>query len=144
MDAEAMNELKRRAEAATPGPWYAHNIDDDLFMNLYAVTTSEAEPEYEDIVIQCGDRDRADGHVVAVTLLQSPRLGNVQDMRFEENTRYIAAACPTATLSLIAHAEHQQAAIVEAQRWLAEGMDSGTPLAGIAEALRVLAQVDQS
>jgi hypothetical protein len=55
-------ERRRLKEAATEGPWYAHNPDDTMAMNAYCVTTSPHEPDTE---------DGSGAGIVAATLLQS-------------------------------------------------------------------------
>ena len=81
MDAEAIKELKRRAQAATPGPWgeFAESGE-------YWLATVAASGEPGDTVI--GDTG---GDVIA-----------------QEDVDYLCAAHPQATLSLIAEIERLQ------------------------------------
>lgn len=53
--------------------WYAHNPDDDVYMNMMLVTANPIEPDYDDVV-KSRDDNRYEGDVIAVTLLQSPRI----------------------------------------------------------------------
>ncbi|HEX6682270.1 MAG TPA: hypothetical protein VF062_05720 [Candidatus Limnocylindrales bacterium] len=81
MDADELAEIEERAEAATPGPWYAHFIDDDHFANLVAVST---KPES----VRIGHSD-----TVAATLIQFPaRYVDIADERWDENAYFIAHA----------------------------------------------------
>ena len=80
-------ELQALCDAATKGPWYAHNPDDEMHMNAYVVSTSPVEP--------CVDTDeRINDHaiIVAITLLQTPRVACTSDGRYEQNAAFIAAA----------------------------------------------------
>ena len=74
-------------ERATPGPWYAHNPDDQYCMNAYCVSTDRCEPEME-----YGDEKRWLNEVVAFTLLQSPRVVGHAAKRWEHDADFIAAA----------------------------------------------------
>lgn len=87
---DRIDELQRLHEAATKGPWFAHNTDDALFMNAYAVTTSEREPDLDG----CTDfhKDAHDKSVVALTLLQQPRVVGHESTRWQEDAELIAAA----------------------------------------------------
>lgn len=39
-----LEEIANRAAAATPGPWFVQDLDDDHAMSLIAVSTCEEEP----------------------------------------------------------------------------------------------------
>lgn len=110
MDAEAMNELKRRAEAATPGQWKMTG-DGQLMANG---KTLHCYAQLPALVMQAYWRNQAD-------------------------VPYIVAAQPQTTLSLIAHAERQQAAIVEARNALLALVETdGSILGRVGNALRAL------
>ncbi|MEH0937274.1 hypothetical protein [Micromonospora psammae] len=78
-----MCELHR---AATPGPWFVRQLDDDDAMSLVAVSTvpdtgrGERWPDFDS------------GEVVAATLVQRPRCVDVADGRWDENAAFIAMA----------------------------------------------------
>lgn len=84
LDIEA---IKARLAAATPGPWFAQDTDDRMCMSLYAVTTDNREPW-----VDLPEKDNGHGHVVALTLLQSPRYATHGSGKYEENTTFIAHA----------------------------------------------------
>lgn len=81
-----LNEIERRAAAATPGPWFVRQLDDDHAMSLVAVGTTpdtgqgERWPEFD-------SRD-----IVAATLVQQPRYVEVADQLWDENAEFIAHA----------------------------------------------------
>jgi hypothetical protein len=85
MSKEERQAIRQRVDAATPGPWYWHNPDDDVCMNVYLVTTHPYEPD--DLIP--GDFDDH-GEVVAITLLQTPRFAGVSDHKWQENAHFIA------------------------------------------------------
>lgn len=110
MDAEAMDELRRRAEAATPGPWRADPMGFNVAENGLIIETIGAEVHPAAPYAE----------VVRVGVVGKPRTAR----ELWADARYIAAANPATLLSLIAHAERQQAAIDAAR----------TALIGIVEA----------
>ena len=67
--------------AATPPPWYAHNPDDESFMNVFCVSNSPSEPDTED-----GDTTG----IIATTLYQSPRRLGGWHERWAEDAALIA------------------------------------------------------
>lgn len=85
LDIEA---IRKRCELATPGPWCAHNPDDRMAMNAYAVSTSKHEPTIDGALED--DNDYAE--VVALTMLQSPRLACHGAQRWAEDAEFIASA----------------------------------------------------
>lgn len=91
--------IKARLARITPAPWYSHNPDDDMFMNAFVVTNSPVEPDM-------GKDERTNNHemVVAITLLQTPRVACHADSRWEENAKFIAHA-PEDIAALIAELE---------------------------------------
>jgi hypothetical protein len=107
MKGDELAVIESRLEAATPGPWYEHNTDDGLCMNSFYVGTKESiRPGRHDGLLgmdEDGD-DQHEGEVVAITLLQYPRLAEVEDQRFIANT------------ALIAHAPEDLAALIKAVR----------------------------
>jgi hypothetical protein len=80
------DELRALCAQATAGPWYVHNPDDEACMNAYAVTTSPGEP----VVDATPPNDH--GQIIALTLLQSPRVVCHAAGRWEADARFIAAA----------------------------------------------------
>src|SRR3712207_1064855 len=84
-DAE-LDEIARRADAATPGPWHVRFLDDDYAQNLVAVSTlpdtgrAERWPHFDHATI------------VAATLVQQPRYVDIADSRWDENAAFIALA----------------------------------------------------
>ena len=86
---ETIAEVLRIDAQATPGPWYPQATDDRLCMNASYVST-DPKSGLRDMDPQSAERDCRPGSVVAITLLQSPRLANVRDQRWDENTDLIA------------------------------------------------------
>jgi hypothetical protein len=82
-DAE-LDQIERRADAATPGPWFVRFLDDVNAMNLVAVSTQpdtgqgERWPDFEQSTI------------IAATVVQEPRYVDIEDGRWDENARFIA------------------------------------------------------
>ncbi|MBO1335994.1 hypothetical protein J3486_32710 [Streptomyces sp. VRA16 Mangrove soil] len=72
--------------AATPGPWFVRQLDDEWAMGLVAVSTvpdtgrGERWPGFDH------------GDLVAATLVQQPRYVDSADARWEENAAFIAMA----------------------------------------------------
>ena len=83
---ERLAEIRRRAEEATPPPWYVVFLDDDHAMNMTAVATVPDDgtharwPEFDHEAI------------VAATLVQQPRYVDIEDGRWDENAAFIAHA----------------------------------------------------
>ncbi|MDN0193718.1 hypothetical protein [Streptomyces sp. S.PNR 29] len=83
LDLDGIEEL---CAAATPGPWFVRNLDDDHSMNLVAISTvedtgrAERRPEFDH------------GEIVAATLVQQPRYVDCADGRWDENAAFIAMA----------------------------------------------------
>jgi hypothetical protein len=84
-DAE-LDDLERRADAATPGPWFVRLLDDTDAMTLVAISTqsdtgrSERWPDFDHSTI------------VAATLVQEPRYVDINDGRWNQNAAFIAQA----------------------------------------------------
>ncbi|MEH0982212.1 hypothetical protein [Micromonospora sp. CPCC 205556] len=76
---EELHELDELHRAATPGPWFVRQLDDDAAMSLVAVSTAPDTGR--------GERwpDFDSGEVVAATLVQHPRCVDVADGRWDEN-----------------------------------------------------------
>lgn len=90
-DAELI-EIETRASAATPGPWYAHATDDNVFSNARYVSLEPGEFRHDGKQSMDEEsHDKADSEkVIAITLLQSPQLADCDEC--EENTVFIAHA----------------------------------------------------
>lgn len=109
--------------AATPGPWFRWHGDDDHCMNAYGITSEPCDHEFT-------SDDGHPSHVIALTLLQQPRLAslgheprevtltdrNVDAMRWDENTDAIVTAVNLAP-ELIAVAEAAQDAVAQGRLW---------------------------
>lgn len=115
---QRIREIEERASRATPGPWYAHNPDDDMSMNVFLVATTPEEPD------PWWDGEEEAKKVVAITLLQSPRVADVADGRWEENAGFIAHAREDVPwlLSLLREREEE----VRALRHLLNEIECGT------------------
>ncbi len=90
LDLEA---IEARANAATKGPWFPRATDDWALMNARYVSLDEGPgPEHDGVMgMDIGGEDQADSErVIAITLLQAPRLADNE--RFEENNTFIAHA----------------------------------------------------
>jgi len=80
-------EMQDRAEAATPGPWYVRQLDDDHAAGLVAVSTAPDTGR--------GERwpDFMAGQMIAATLVQFPnRYVDCSDEHWDENASFIAHA----------------------------------------------------
>lgn len=79
-------DMQGRADAATAGPWFVRQLDDDAAMSLVAVST----------VADTGRGERWPGfdheQIIAATLVQQPRYADVHDRRWDENAQFIAHA----------------------------------------------------
>lgn len=89
---EELTEIEVRANAATPGPWYAHATDDEVFSNARYISLEPGEFRHDNKRSMDSQSDeRADSEqVIAITLLQSPRLADCDEC--DENTLFIAHA----------------------------------------------------
>lgn len=84
-------DMEAKAKAATPGAWHIIETDDERFMSaVYVATTPEDATPGE-----------TPENVIAVTLLQSPRVACIADEKWDENTTFIAAANPATVLRLV-------------------------------------------
>ena len=124
---ETIAEVLRLDAQATPGPWYPQATDDRLCMNASYVST-DPKSGLRDMDPQSAERDCRPGSVVAITLLQSPRLANVRDQRWDENTDLIAYY-RTAAPALAREVRRLQAEVSRLQEeWLtayADGIKNG-------------------
>lgn len=85
-------DMEAKAKAATPGAWHIIEADDERFMSaVYVATTPEDATPGE-----------TPENVIAVTLLQSPRVACIADEKWDENATFIAAANPATVLRLVA------------------------------------------
>lgn len=88
---EWLADLEDKAKAATPGAWHIIEADDERFMSaVYVATTPEDATPGE-----------TPENVIAVTLLQSPRVACIADEKWDENATFIAAANPATVLRLV-------------------------------------------
>lgn len=79
---ERLTELRRIAQAATPGPWRMHDLDDS---DVTAYITSAALP---------------------------PIMPDLAEVRFADDARYIAAFSPPTVLALLDRVEHLEHKVV--------------------------------
>lgn len=88
MSEEMIAKLSELAATATPGPWHVRPLNDDVCMGAVGVAT---EPDR--MFDECGfiDPDWPVDKMVAVCLLQDPRLAVLPDRRWNENAELIAA-----------------------------------------------------
>ncbi|MFF7971895.1 hypothetical protein [Streptomyces sp. NPDC007905] len=81
-----LDEIDELCSAATPGPWFVRNLDDDHAMSLVAVST----------VMDTGQGERwpdfSHEEMIAATLVQHPRYVDCADGRWDENAAFIAMA----------------------------------------------------
>jgi hypothetical protein len=81
-----LDEIEELSSAATPGPWFVRNLDDEHAMNLVAASTIEDTGQ--------GKRrpDFDHGEIIAATLVQQTRYVDCGDSRWDENAAFIAMA----------------------------------------------------
>jgi hypothetical protein len=106
MREEELEEIEELCSAATPGPWHVRTLDDDLAMNLVAVSTAPDSGRAE----RWPDFDHRD--IVAATLVQHPRYVDSGDERWDENAAFIAMA-REAVPRLVAEVRHLRALLAE-------------------------------
>jgi hypothetical protein len=99
MTEQELSEIESRCDAATPGPWYARLTDDAFFMNSLYVSTHQGSQQDGSWSLDNkrglevgGKHQEPPGQVIAITLLQQPRLADVVDKKWGENTLFIAHA----------------------------------------------------
>lgn len=88
MSKDLLERLTALHKAATPAPWFERPLNDDLCMSGVGVAT-EADPYIDEHGYI--DLDWPTEKLVAVCLLQEPRLVNVADKRWQQNADLIAA-----------------------------------------------------
>lgn len=103
-----LEELRRLAMEATPGPWFVQHGDDECFMNMTAVSTEDRGPGH----IGQFQRDAA---LLAVTFRQlRPYVADELDDCGEANSAYIAAANPAVMHAIL---DRLEAAEGDAKRY---------------------------
>ncbi|MEW2259334.1 hypothetical protein [Streptomyces sp. NPDC047869] len=85
-DALNLDEIEEVSAAATPGPWFVRQLDDDYAMNLVAISTVADT----DQGTRWPDFDHRE--MIAATLVQHPRYVDCADSRWDENAAFIAMA----------------------------------------------------
>jgi len=117
MAAKKVAELKRLAEAATPGPWYVQYGDDDRFMSMAAISQSNAR------TCNIGPFDDC-APLVAVTFHQCyPHVNCERSDLGDANSAFIAAANPQTVLALIETVQSQAAELAGLRagaKWIPE------------------------
>jgi hypothetical protein len=108
MREEELEEIEELCSAATPGPWYVRTLDDELAMNLVAVSTAPDSGRAE----RWPDFDHCD--IVAATLVQHPRYVDSGDERWDENAAFIAMA-REAVPRLVAEVRNLRALLAETE-----------------------------
>ena len=86
VDDDELDEIEEICSAATSGPWYVRNLDDDHAMSLVAVGTSPDDGK----AARWPNFDHRE--IVAATLIQHPRYVDSGDERWDENAAFIAMA----------------------------------------------------
>ncbi|MFV2110490.1 hypothetical protein [Micromonospora sp. LOL_015] len=81
-----LGEIEEICSAATPGPWYVRNLDDDHAMGLVAVSTNPGDGG----AARWPNFDHRE--IIAATLIQHPRYVDSGDERWDENAAFIAMA----------------------------------------------------
>ena len=116
-----LDELQRLDAAATPAPWYPQHEDDALCMNAYYVST---KPDGHNL-----DTRNPSDDVIAICLLQEPRLAGTLDGKWDANTALIAAmrnALP-ALIARLRAADELRAALSGALSWKAANPRADMP-----------------
>ena len=99
IDTKQLEDLKAKARAATPGPWFVQYGDDMNFMCMTAISADNSRTRNEGQFVD-------DAKLIAITYHQCyPGAGYETDDFGEADSTYIAAANPAAILSLIAELE---------------------------------------
>jgi len=86
-DEDYLVELETLCSKTTPGPWYPRAGDDDMCMNARWVSTDPGKGIQHSGFIYDDDSTK----VVAITLLQSPRLADC-DAAYDNNMMFICEA----------------------------------------------------
>lgn len=87
MTEKELKAIKARADTATPGPWYSFDTDDDVHMSALGVASMDFEPWFA-----MPDHGNGHEHVVAMTLIQSPRFACHASGKWAEDAEFIAHA----------------------------------------------------
>jgi len=105
-------QIEERAASATPAPWYAHATDDCSHTNARYVSIEPSDFSHDNKEGLCEDSpDQAQPKaIIAITLLQSPRLATVAAC--DENTIFIAHA-RTDVPTLVAEVRRLRRRVVE-------------------------------
>jgi hypothetical protein len=87
MKLEDLNRLEALDKAATPGPWYVRQLDDDMCQGAVAISCKP-----DDGMVPSMRAGNWPGHeIIAACLIQSPPYAVVDDDKFEDNAELIAA-----------------------------------------------------
>lgn len=82
---EELNEIRQRAERATPAPWFTRILSDEYVGTITAITTKPGR--FDDPPAHFDSRE-----VIAITYLSKPNYANVDDDKSDENATFIAHA----------------------------------------------------
>lgn len=97
---DEIEELERKAKAATEGPWFPHDFTE---------APSDSPPSAHDVAVSCTTPD----HILVASMgggLWGPR-GDAGILQAKLDADYIAAAHPATTLALIARIRELESAI---------------------------------
>ena len=93
MDDQQLANIKAKSEvskkmkvAATPGPWFIQENEDNHSMNMTAVATNSTPQSFR------VSKNYDAGVVIALTLVQEPQYAAIADERWEENAGFIVHA----------------------------------------------------
>lgn len=115
MTDDHLKEIETRAALATPGPWYAHRTDDELYSSAAYVSIEASDFNHDNKTrMSAGSPQQAKPEgVIAITLLQNPQLA-VADA-CDENALFIAHA-RTDVPQLIAEVRRLRERVVEMEK----------------------------
>lgn len=82
-------QIQTMLDKATPGPWYVVWTDDEDHMNAVYVGTVNRGLAHDGDLGADGSRH---GEIIAMTLLQEPRMVSHSSRKWHENARLIAVA----------------------------------------------------
>lgn len=117
-----LQELKRQAMAATPGPWYVQYGDDEHHMCMTAVSATNSRIRNE-------GRFSDDDKLIAITFHQSlPGVAYESEDLGEVDSAYVAAANPATILDLIERLERAESMQCRHRRTLSVNEDGGHTL----------------
>lgn len=89
LNSEQLAKVKTLTAGMTPGPWFVVWTDDTCSMNAVYVGTKDRGLDHDNQIGMDGSRF---GEVVAITLLQEPRLACHDSESWDANAELIAAA----------------------------------------------------